>query len=157
MSKLRPTPRATSLAPEVEEIPLGVRRAAAWSWRLIVVVAASALILWGLLQITTIVIPVVIAILLAALLTPVVKVLTRFTFLGRGAASGVALLGLLLVISGMFTLAGRQLFAQFADIQEKAVTGFQGLVDWATATFQIDTPMINAAIDEGLEQLQQYS
>ena len=62
MSKLRPAPRATSLAPEVEEIPLGVRRAAAWSWRLIVVVAASALIIWGLLQITTLVIPVLIAI-----------------------------------------------------------------------------------------------
>ena len=157
MSKLRPAPRATSLAPEVEEIPLGVRRAAAWSWRLIVVVAASALIIWGMLQITTIVIPVVIAILLASLLTPVVKVLTRYTFLGRGAASGIALLGLLLLVSGMFTLAGRQLFAQFADIQDKAVTGFQGLLDWATSTFQIDTPMINAAIDEGLEQLQQYS
>lgn len=157
MSKLRPAPRATSLAPEVEEIPLGVRRAAAWSWRLIVVVAASALIIWGLLQITTIVIPVFIAILLASLLTPVVKVLTRYTFLGRGAASGIALLGLLLLVSGMFTLAGRQLFAQFADIQDKAVTGFQGLLDWATSTFQIDTPMINAAIDEGLEQLQQYS
>lgn len=157
MSKLRPAPRATSLAPEVEEIPLGVRRAAAWSWRLIVVVAASALIIWGMLQITTIVIPVVIAILLASLLTPIVKVLTRYTFLGRGAASGIALLGLLLLVSGMFTLAGRQLFAQFADIQDKAVTGFQGLLDWATSTFQIDTPMINAAIDEGLEQLQQYS
>ena len=157
MSKLRPAPRATSLAPEVEEIPLGVRRAAAWSWRLIVVVAASALIIWGMLQITTIVIPVFIAILLASLLTPVVKVLTRYTFLGRGAASGIALLGLLLLVSGMFTIAGRQLFAQFADIQDKAVTGFQGLLDWATSTFQIDTPMINAAIDEGLEQLQQYS
>ncbi|ATG51342.1 AI-2E family transporter [Brachybacterium vulturis] len=157
MSKLRPTPRAQSLAPEVEEMPIGVRRAASWSWRLIVVVAASALILWGLMQITTIVIPVVIAILLAALLTPVVKVLTRYTFLGRGAASGVALLGLLLVISGMFTLAGRQLVAQFADIQEKAVRGFQGLVGWATSTFQIDTPMINSAIDEGIDQLQQYS
>ncbi|MDN6398972.1 MAG: AI-2E family transporter [Brachybacterium sp.] len=157
MSKLRPTPRAQTLAPEVEEIPIGVRRAASWSWRLIVVVAASALILWGLLQITTIVIPVVIAILLAALLTPVVKVLTRYTFLGRGAASGVALLGLLLVISGMFTLAGRQLVAQFADIQEKAVTGFQDLLDWATSTFQIDDPMINSAIDEGLQQLEQYS
>ena len=102
-------------------------------------------------------IPVFIAILLASLLTPVVKVLTRYTFLGRGAASGIALLGLLLLVSGMFTLAGRQLFAQFADIQDKAVTGFQGLLDWATSTFQIDTPMINAAIDEGLEQLQQYS
>lgn len=157
MSKLRPTPRASSLAPEVEEIPLGVRRAAAWSWRLIVVVAASALLIWGLLQITTIVIPVLIAILLAALLTPVVKVLTRYTFLGRAAASGIALLGLLLVIAGMFTLAGRQLFAQFADIQDKAVTGFQGLVNWATTTFQIDDTMIGSAIDEALEQLQQYS
>lgn len=157
MSKLRPAPRATSLAPEVEEIPLGVRRAAAWSWRMIVIVAASSLIIWGLLQITTLVIPVLIAILLASLLTPIVKVLTRYTFLGRGAASGIALLGLLLLVSGMFTLAGRQLFAQFADIQDKAVTGFQGLLDWATSTFQIDTPMINAAIDEGLEQLQQYS
>lgn len=157
MSKLRPTPRATSLAPEVEEIPMGVRRAAAWSWRLIVVVAASALLIWGLLQVTTLVIPVLIAILLAALLTPIVKVLTRYTFLGRAAASGIALLGLLLVIAGMFTLAGRQLFAQFEDIQDKAVTGFQGLVDWATSTFRIDTPMINAAIDEGLAQLQQYS
>src|SRR5699024_2291086 len=69
----------------------------------------------------------------------------------------VALLGLLLVIAGMFTLAGRQLFAQFADIQEKAVTGFQSLTDWATSTFQIDAPMVDAAIDEGLTQLQDNS
>ncbi|MGP9538910.1 AI-2E family transporter [Brachybacterium sp. AOP43-C2-M15] len=157
MSKLRPTPRAPGLAPEVEEIPLGIRRAAAWSWRLIVVVAASALIIWGLLEITTLVIPVLIAVLLASLLTPIVKLLTRYTFLGRGAASGIALLGLLLVISGMFTLAGRQLLAQFADIQDKAVTGFQSLTQWATSTFQIDAPMIDAAIDEGLTQLQANS
>lgn len=157
MSKLRPAPRAPGLAPEVEEIPLGVRRVAAWSWRLIVVVAAAALLLWGLLQIAGLVIPVLIAVLLAALLTPVVKVLTRYTFLGRGAASGVALLGLLLVISGMFTLAGRQLFAQYADIQDKAITGFQSLTDWATGTFKIDDTMINSAIDEGLDKLQENS
>ncbi|WP_422115297.1 AI-2E family transporter [Brachybacterium sp. UNK5269] len=157
MSKLRPTPRAPGLAPEVEEIPLGIRRAAAWSWRLIVVVAGSALLMWGLLQITNIVIPVLIAILIAALLNPMVKILTRYTFLGRAAASGIALLGLLLVISGMFTLAGRQLLTQFSDIQDKAVSGFQSLMDWATTTFQIETPMVEAAVDEGLEQLQQYS
>src|SRR5699024_3279107 len=61
---------------------------------------------------------------------------------------------LLLVISGMFTLAGRQLFAQFADIQQKAIAGFQSLTDWATATFRIDDTMINTAIEEGLAQLQ---
>jgi predicted PurR-regulated permease PerM len=157
MSTSRPAPTDPGLAPEVEEIPIGVRRAAAWSWRLLVIVAAGALLLWGLTQITTIVIPVLIAILLAALLMPVVKVLTRYTFLGRAAASGIALLGLLLVIAGMFTLAGRQLIAQWADIQERAVQGFQALLDWVQSTFQIDTPMINAALDEGLQQLQQYS
>lgn len=155
MSKLSPTPRAPGLAPEVEEIPLGVRRLAAWSWRIIVIVAATTLLLYGLLQVTGIVIPVLLAVLLAVLLTPVVKVLTRYTFLGRGAASGVALLGLLLVVSGMFTLAGRQLIAQLADIQDKAVTGFQSIVDWARTTFQIDAPMIDSAVEEGLAKLQE--
>ncbi|PMC76179.1 MULTISPECIES: AI-2E family transporter [unclassified Brachybacterium] len=154
MSKLRPTPRPPALAPEVEEIPLGIRRLAAWSWRLMLILAAGALVVWALLKITTIVIPVLIAVLLASMLAPIVRVLTRYTFLGRAAASGIALLGLLLVIAGMFTLAGRQLFAQWADIQDKAVTGFQNLVDWVTTTFQVKTPTVNAAIDEGLEQLQ---
>lgn len=155
MSKLRPAPRPPAVPQEVDEIPIGVRRAAAWSWRLIIVVAAIALVLWGLLKITNIVIPVLIAILLAVMLQPVVQVLTRYTFLGRAASSGIALIGLLLVISGMFTLAGRQLIAQFADIQEKAVDGFQAILDWAQTTFQIDDPMINSAINEGITQLQQ--
>ncbi|MGP9681815.1 AI-2E family transporter [Brachybacterium sp. AOP3-A1-3] len=155
MSKLRPTPRAPGLAQEVEEIPLGVRRLAAWSWRILVIVTATALILYGLLQITGIVIPVLLAVLLAVLLTPVVKLLTRYTFLGRGAASGVALLGLLLVVAGMFTLAGRQLIAKWADIQDKLVTGFESVSEWAKTTFQIDAPMINSALDEGLAKLQE--
>lgn len=155
MSKLRPAPRPPAVPQEVDEIPIGVRRAAAWSWRLIIVVAAIALVLWGLLKITNIVIPVLIAILLAVMLQPVVQVLTRYTFLGRAASSGIALIGLLLVISGMFTLAGRQLIAQFADIQEKAVDGFQAILDWAQTTFQIDDPMIDSAINEGITQLQQ--
>ena len=157
MSTSRPAPGAPGLAQEVREIPIGVRRAASWSWRLLLIVAAGALLLWGLVQITTIVIPLFIAFLLASLLTPVVKVIVRYTPLGRGAASGIALLGLLLVIAGMFTLAGRQLIAQWDDIQGRAVQGFQALLDWVQSTFQIDTPMIDSALEEGLEQLQQYS
>ena len=101
MSTSRPAPGAPGLAQEVREIPIGVRRAASWSWRLLLIVAAGALLLWGLVQIPTIVIPLVIAVLLASLLTPVVKVIVRYTPLGRGAASGLALRGLLLVIAGM--------------------------------------------------------
>ncbi|MGY5766643.1 AI-2E family transporter [Brachybacterium sp. DNPG3] len=154
MAKLRPQPRAIPQPQEVEEIPLGVRRLAAWSWRLIVIVAGGALVLWAVSQVASIVIPVLLAILVTVLLTPLVQVLTRYTFLGRGAASGIALLGLILVIAGMFTLAGRQLIAQWADIQSKAVDGFQSLLTWVTETFSIDAPMMDDAIDEGLAQLQ---
>ncbi|MEE1618266.1 AI-2E family transporter [Brachybacterium sp. J153] len=155
MSKLRPSERRPAIAQEVAEIPIGIRRLSAWSWRLLVIVAAGALLMWGLIQVSGLMIPVLIAILLAVMLTPVVKALTRYTFLGRGAASGVALLGLLLVIAGMFTLAGRQLIAQWGSIQTQAIAGFQAVMNWVTTTFNIGNSTIEAAIDEGLAQLQQ--
>lgn len=155
MSKLKPTPRPRDVAQEVAEIPIGVRRAAAWSWRIVVIIAAGALLLWMVSQLATIVVPVLIAVLLTAMLNPLVRILTKHTFLGRGAASAIALIGLVFLIAGMFTLAGRQLIAQLTDIQGKAVQGFQTLAAWTRTTFQIDTPMIDSAIDEGLQKLQE--
>ncbi|MCS6711183.1 AI-2E family transporter [Brachybacterium sp. EF45031] len=145
----RETPPAQVVQPqEVAEIPLGIRRFAAWGWRLLVIVAALAVLLCLVSKITDIVIPVLIAVLLTAMLAPLVRLLTQHTFLGRAAASAVAMLCLVLVVSGMFTLAGRQLIAQFADIQEKAVAGVQQLTDWANTTLGIDDPMIDSAIAE---------
>ena len=55
-----------------QELPLGVRVAAAWSWRLILIGLALAAVFWLIVQVRIIVIPVLIAILLTALLAPVV-------------------------------------------------------------------------------------
>lgn len=55
------------------ELPLGVRTAAAWSWRLIVIGVALAGVLWLIFQVRIIVIPLLIAILLTALLSPIVS------------------------------------------------------------------------------------
>lgn len=55
------------------ELPLGIRVAAAWSWRLIIIALASAALLWGIVQVRIIVVPVLIAILLTALLMPIVS------------------------------------------------------------------------------------
>jgi predicted PurR-regulated permease PerM len=142
------------LPQEVAEIPIGVRRVASWSWRLIVVAAALALVVWGISKITTIVIPLIIAVLLAGLLTPLVKILTRYTFLGRGTSSGVVLVGLILVVIGMFTLAGRSLVTQFGDISDKAVGGFQQLMDWATTTFDFQPKLLSQATDEIVDKIQ---
>ena len=55
------------------ELPLGVRVAAAWSWRLILIGLALAAVLWLIVQVRIIVIPLLIAILLTALLAPIVQ------------------------------------------------------------------------------------
>ncbi|EWS82123.1 AI-2E family transporter [Brachybacterium phenoliresistens] len=153
------TPRARERhAPqpqEVEEIPIGIRRASAWSWRLIVIVAAALILMRGLSYVSDLVIAVLVAILLAAMLSPLVRLLTRYTFLGRAAASAVAMIGLVVVVIGMFTLAGRQLISQWVDIQAQAVTGFQTVMTWATQTFNIDSPMIDSALDELLVKIQE--
>ena len=136
-------------------MPLGIRRIGAWSWRIIAAAAALWVLGKVLAPISTIVIPVLIAILLAAMLMPVVELLTRHTFLGRLAASAIALIGLIAVVVGMFVLAGRQLIATWPDIQERSVQGALTIYQWAQTTFNIDAPMIDAAIQEATTRLQQ--
>ena len=59
------------------EVPYGVDLAAAWSWRLLVIAAAAALIGYLISFLAVIVIPVVVALLISALVVPVVDWLER--------------------------------------------------------------------------------
>lgn len=136
-------------------MPVDVRRAAAWAWRIIAIVIAAWLVWKVIAPVLTIFIPVLIAVLLAAMLMPVVELLVRRTFLGRGAASAIALIGLLAVVAGMFVLAGRQLITTWPDIQERSVQGFLTIYEWAQTTFSIDAPMIDTAINEATARVQQ--
>lgn len=70
-----------------QELPLGVRVAAAWSWRLILIGLACAGFFWLIVQVRIIVIPIFVAILLTALLAPVVHWFER-----RGAPRSVGIL-----------------------------------------------------------------
>lgn len=146
--------QTASEPPEVQEIPMGVRRMAAWSWRGLVIVAAGALILKALSTVSSLVVPVVIAILFAAMLTPLVNLLVTHARLPRALAAAIALIGLVIVVVGMGTLAGQQLVAQFSDIQAQAVGGFERLSSWVTTTIRLDTPTLSSAQDELLSRLQ---
>ncbi len=60
-----------------DTVPPGVRIAAAWSWRVLAIAGALALLLFLIIQLREIVIPLLIAILIAALLVPFVQFLRR--------------------------------------------------------------------------------
>ena len=112
-----------------DELPLGIRVAAAWSWRLIIIAVAVALLVWGIVQVRIIVIPLFLAILLTALLAPVVRWFERrgtprwFGILAALAAFGFSLWLLVMLIV-------TQLRNGFGDLSKRSVEVWADFIDW---------------------------
>jgi predicted PurR-regulated permease PerM len=126
-----PVPAEMILSTPTEDIdravPRGLRLAASWSWRVILV----AVLVYGLARVagylSEVVIPVAIAILLAAMLSPVASRL-RGWGLHRGPATAVTVLGGIALIVGALTLIGTQIASQAGELSDNVVTGFNNLV-----------------------------
>lgn len=97
-----------------------VRKGAAWSWRLLVIFAALAALLWVVAHLEVIVVPVLLATMLTAMLVPVVDLLDR-RGLNRGAAVAIVLLSSLVVVGGLLTFVVSQ-FVEGAPALVEQVT-----------------------------------
>lgn len=74
--RLHHMPSKTDANPEDSVEPI-VRKAAAWSWRLLVILAALVALLWVIARLEIIVVPLLLALMLSALLVPAVDWLDR--------------------------------------------------------------------------------
>ncbi len=124
---------ATTTSPEFDRaVPRGLQIAASWSWRVILVVV----VLWGLgwvsRYLSEVVIPLGVAILLAAMLAPVANRLHGWG-LPRGAATAITLLGGIALIAGALTLIGTQIASQSAELSTSVVGGFNQLAGWLSS------------------------
>ena len=113
-----------------DAVPGPVRAAASWSWRLLAIAAAVALVLWLMSFFKVLVVSVAVAVLLAVLLAPVVRWLHRVLRLPHGLASAVAVLGLVGFVVGLVALAGSSIANGFGELQAQALAGFEEAVDW---------------------------
>ncbi len=111
------------------EVPHGVDLAAAWSWRLLVLVAAGYVLARGISMFSVVVLPVVIALLLSALVVPLVTLLVRLR-VPRGLASLVVVLGTIAVLALLLTFAGQQIAKGASDLSTQVVTGLEQIKDW---------------------------
>ncbi|MBA3265210.1 MAG: AI-2E family transporter [Nocardioidaceae bacterium] len=106
----------------------GVRTASEWTWRLGVI----ALALYGLSKVfrefSNIIVPLVIALLLAALLYPLVDRLARA--IPRGLSALAVLLGTLAVVIGLFALVGQQAASGFPELRDQAAAGLEDVRTW---------------------------
>lgn len=130
-----PTPEpASGGAPERPaesrlEVPIGVERAAAWSWRVLIIGFAGYVLYRVLAYFSEITVPIAVAVLLTALGMPLVDVLQRF-HVPRVLATFVVLLGGIAIIAGVLTLVGQQVVMQVADLRNSVADGIGQIHDW---------------------------
>jgi predicted PurR-regulated permease PerM len=132
-----------------QAVPPSVRNAAAWSWRLLLIGAALAVLLWLLSELKVVVVPIAVALLLTVLLTPFVGWIQRTVRVPRVAAVAIALVGLILLVVGLLTLAGRSIVKGFGDLWDQAAQGIHKLTTWlAEGPLQLTTTDISAWMDK---------
>lgn len=117
-------------------VPVGLRAAAGWTWRLIVIGVGIYLLLRLLDTFLVLVVPVLVALLLVALLRPIASLVSaRPAAPGRpgrpglspGAAALVAILIALAAVAGLFALIGQQVATGFGDLREQTIGGWEEL------------------------------
>lgn len=112
-----------------QDIPYGIRIAASWAWRLGLILLVAGALVWLLSRISFLIIPVLVAALLAGLLSPVVRWL-RNGGLPNGAAVAITVVGFIGLIVGALSLVGRQLISGFGELWSQALTGVRQVQDW---------------------------
>lgn len=129
----------------------GLRVAAAWSWRSIVVLVAIGVAFWLLAKVWHVLLPVLIALLLAALLAPLTGWMTK-KGMPRVLATIIAFFGFIIVVAGLFTLVGQQIYSGMPDLVGQVMTGFSSISSWlAHNPFGLDSTTISGYIDDGVK------
>jgi predicted PurR-regulated permease PerM len=140
-----------------QDIPYGVRIAAAWAWRLGLILLVIGVLVWLLAKVSFLIIPVMVAALLAGLLSPVVGWL-RKSHIPKGLAVAITVLGFIGLIAGSLALVGRQLALGFQELWGEALTGVQQVQNWlAEGPLHLTATQIDQYIQEATAALQNNS
>ena len=132
-------------------VPIGVRTASDWAWRGLVVAVAGYVVLRLASLLSEVVIPILVALLLAALLEPIYSAFARVV--PRGLAAGVTVFGTLAVVFGMLSFVGSQLTSQIDDMATKVTDGIDQIRLWLNTTFGITDTQLEDWVDQAREWL----
>ena len=108
-----------------------VRKAAAWAWRLLVILAAAVAVLWVVQKLEVIVVPVLLALMISTLLVPAVDWIDK-RGLPRGAAVALVLLGGFLIFGGILAFVIVQFVYGVPDLTEQISRSIDSSRRWLT-------------------------
>lgn len=131
-----------------------VRKTAAWSWRLIVILGALIALLWVIGHIEFIVVPVLLATMVTAMLLPLVDYLDR-RGLNRGAAVSVVLLSSFVVVGGILAFVISQFIEGAPALIDQMTRSITNARQWlSTGVFShFSNDQVKSATDAAIEAL----
>jgi predicted PurR-regulated permease PerM len=110
-------------------VPRGLRIGAALAWRFLVVIAALYVVIWVIGYLSVVVIPLSIALLLSALLAPVVSQLVSVK-VPRGLAAAIVLIAGLAVLGGLLTFVVVQFSSGLPQLQTQLNESLHQIQNW---------------------------
>jgi len=116
-------------------IPAGLERATQWSWRLLLIAAAIAVGLFVVAQLSFLVIPLFVAVLLAALAAPVSIALRKLRF-PRWLATITTLVVFLVVVGGLVYLVVNEVVRGWESLQARTILAYDDFVQYL-----LDSPL----------------
>ncbi|WP_299556838.1 AI-2E family transporter [uncultured Mycolicibacterium sp.] len=139
------------LSPDDLSVSPLVRRAAAWCWRLLVILAAVLALLWIVAALELIVVPVAIATLFAALLLPAVDFLDRRGAPRAGAVALVLLSGIA-VVGGILAFVIAQFINGAPALVAQVERSIEGTRNWLVeGPLQLSREQIEKAGNAAIE------
>jgi len=156
MTPVQQRPERNTYADE-PDVPYALRVTGSWAWRVGLILLVGGGIIWLLSYVTLLVIPIMVASLLAALLRPIVGWLARHK-MPRGLAVAVTELGLIVLVLGSLFLVGRQMVTGMTALAKQAVNGMLQIQDWlTTGPLGLSSDQISTYLKDALETLQSNS
>jgi len=152
---------ATSVPATAQEVdahvPPSLRIAGAYSWRLLLVAGVVGVVIFVISQLKDIVVPFMIAILVAALLVPLVQFLVRHRW-PKPLAVALAMIGTIAIVSTLIFVIVAQIRSGYPDLQVRSVKAYDQFKEFlATSPLHLDDAQIQGYIDQAFATFQKDS
>ena len=146
-------PESTPPTPAADLVPGGLRRASAYAWRVLLLVGAAVLVLWLIARLQVVVLPVLAALLLAALVDPVARRLRR-TRLPDWIVAVVTLVGLLAVLVGINLLVVPEVVGQIRAVNLNVTQGLREIEEFVLGVFPVSENQLERTLSQGFRAVQ---
>lgn len=141
----------------VNPVPRGLQIATAYSWRLLVIGLAAAGVVFLVIQLKLLVIPLLIALLMSALVSPFFDWLNHRR-VPRWLSIVIVMVSTMAIVAGLLWLAIWQIARQLPEVRARTTEGIQAVQQWlADSALQISADDFNTWFAEGLKLLQEQA